>query len=155
MNLFPRLMLALCLAATPVAAQDSTAGAAIIDDGDPLILDASQATLGEFLWLKRPVLVFADSPQDPNYLRQMELIWRDADRLPAYDIVVVTDTDPAARSEFRKRFRPRGFNLVLMDKDGVTTLRKPLPWEVREITNAMDKFPTVRQEMLDRYPSGR
>jgi hypothetical protein len=101
------------------------------------------------------VLVFADSPQDPNFIRQMELIQRDADRLPAYDIVVVTDTDPAARSDFRKRFRPRGFNLVLMDKDGVTTLRKPLPWEVREITNAMDKFPTVRQEMLDRYPSGR
>jgi Domain of unknown function (DUF4174) len=145
MNPFHCLVLSLFLAATPVAAQDD----------DPLIRPASQAALSDFLWLKRPVLVFADSPQDPNYIRQMELIERDATRLPAYDIVVITDTDPAARSEFRKRFRPRGFSLVMMDKDGITTLRKPLPWEVREITNAMDKFPTVRQEMLDRYPSGR
>ncbi len=145
MNPFASLILSLFLVAAPAFAQD---------DG-PLIRPADQAALAEFLWLKRPVLVFADSPQDPNYIRQMELIERDAARLPAYDIVVVTDTDPAARSEFRKRFRPRGFSLVMMDKDGVTTLRKPLPWEVREITNAMDKFPTVRQEMLDRYPSGR
>jgi Domain of unknown function (DUF4174) len=145
MNPFHCLVLSLFLAATPVAAQDD----------DPLIRPASQAALSDFLWLKRPVLVFADSPQDPNYIRQMELIERDATRLPAYDIVVITDTDPAARSEFRKRFRPRGFSLVMMDKDGITTLRKPLPWEVREITNAMDKFPTVRTEMLDRYPSGR
>jgi hypothetical protein len=145
MNPFPSLFLSLFLATAPALAQDDGA----------VIRPAAEATLAEFLWLKRPVLVFADSPQDPNFVRQMELITRDAARLPAYDIVVVTDTDPAARSEFRQRFRPRGFSLVLMDKDGVTTLRKPLPWEVREITNAMDKFPTVRQEMLDRYPSGR
>lgn len=145
MNPFPRLILSLFLVAAPALAQD----------GGAVIRPATQATLAEFLWLKRPVLVFADSPQDPSYVRQIELIERDAARLPAYDIVVITDTDPAARSEFRKRFRPRGFSLVLMDKDGVTTLRKPLPWEVREITNAMDKFPTVRTEMLERYPSGR
>jgi hypothetical protein len=145
MNPFHWLVLSLFLAAAPVAAQD----------GDPLVRPASQAALSDFLWLKRPVLVFADSPQDPNFVRQMELIARDQTQLGIYDIVVVTDTDPAARSEFRQRFRPRGFSLVLMDKDGVTTLRKPLPWDVREITHAMDKFPTVRQEMLNRYPSGR
>lgn len=145
MNPFHCFVLSLFLAATPVAAQDD----------DPLIRPASQAELSDFLWLKRPVLVFADSPQDPNFVRQMELITRDQSQLGAYDIVVVTDTDPAARSEFRQRFRPRGFSLVLMDKDGVTTLRKPLPWDVREITHAMDKFPSVRTEMLERYPSGR
>lgn len=145
MHPFSSLILALVLAAAPALAQDDA----------PVIRKASQATLAEFHWRNRLILVFADSPQDPNYVRQIELIERDADRLPAYDIVVVTDTDPAARSEFRKRFRPRGFSLVMMDKDGVTTLRKPLPWEVREITNAMDKFPTVRTEMLEKYPSGR
>jgi hypothetical protein len=144
--LFPGLALALFLAAAAAAAGE--------EDG-PLVRPAAEATLAEFLWLKRPVLVFADSPQDPNFLRQMALIERDLAQLPSYDIVVVTDTDPAARSEFRQRFRPRGFSLVMMDKDGVTTLRKPLPWDVREITHAMDKFPTVRTEMLNRYPSGR
>ena len=28
------------------------------------------------------------------------------------------DTDPAAKTEWRQKLRPRGFSLVLMDKDG-------------------------------------
>lgn len=120
-----------------------------------IIMDAAGVTLAEFLWLKRPVLVFADSPNDPNFIRQLDLIGRDTGELALRDVVVITDTDPAGKSAFRQRFHPRGFSLVMMDKDGVTTLRKPLPWDVREITRAIDKFPLARQEMLDRYPSGR
>jgi hypothetical protein len=44
---------------------------------------------------------------------------------------------------------------VLIDKDGEAKLRKPLPWDVREITHAIDKFPLRRQEMRERLPSGR
>lgn len=140
------------------AAQEAAApatGAAATADGGTIILEAAGVTLAEFLWLKRPVLVFADSPNDPNFIRQMELIQRDTGELALRDVVVITDTDPAGQSAFRERFRPRGFSLVMMDKDGITTLRKPLPWDVREITRAIDKFPMARQEMLDRYPSGR
>ena len=32
---------------------------------------------------------------------------------------------------------------------------EPLPWDVREIGNAIDKFPTALIEELERYPSGR
>lgn len=121
----------------------------------PVILDAKGVTIAEFLWQKRPVMVFADSPNDPNFKRQMEMIRADTGLLAERDVVVITDTDPTAMGAFRQRFRPRGFGLVLMDKDGVTTLRKPLPWDVREITRAIDKWPLARQEMLDRYPGGR
>lgn len=121
----------------------------------PVVMDSPGVTLDEFLWVKRPVLVFADSPEDPNFKRQMELILRDRGELNERDVVVITDTDPAGQGFFRQRFRPRGFGLVLMDKDGVTTLRKPLPWDVREITRAIDKFPLARQEQLEKYPSGR
>ncbi|MFN3972231.1 MAG: DUF4174 domain-containing protein [Gemmobacter sp.] len=120
-----------------------------------LIIDAAGVTLDEFHWVKRPVLVFADSPADPQFQRQMELVRRDTLALAERDVVVITDTDPAAMGYFRTRFRPRGFGLVLMDKDGVTTLRKPLPWDVREISRAIDKWPMRRQEILERYPSGR
>ena len=64
-------------------------------------------------------------------------------------------TDPAAGSEWRKRLRPRGFSLVLMDKDLRPVIRKPLPWEVREIVASIDKFPLRRQEILERNPAGR
>jgi hypothetical protein len=79
--------------------------------------------LDDLMFVKRPVVVFADSPNDPNFIRQMELIGRDPASLLARDVVVITDTDPAARSELRKKLRPRGFSLVLLDKD----LKPPHP----------------------------
>ena len=121
----------------------------------PLVVSAPDVVLADLLWVKRPVVVFADSPDDPNFVRQMQLLERDAGDLEDRDVLVITDTDPAAKSAIRLKLRPRGFSLVLMDKDGQAKLRKPLPWDVREITHAIDKFPLVRQEALDRYPSGR
>ncbi|MFV0493145.1 MAG: DUF4174 domain-containing protein [Pseudorhodobacter sp.] len=119
---------------------------------DEMFLDAQGLQPEEFHWVKRPVIVFADSTSDPAFKRQLELLRANPDALLERDVVVITDTDPQPPSAFRKRFRPRGFSLVLMDKDGKTTLRKPLPWDIREITRAIDKFPIARQEMLERYP---
>lgn len=118
-------------------------------------IEGSDAVLADLIWVKRPVVVFADSPNDPNFVRQIALLARDPAALEVRDVVVITDTDPAAKSEIRLKLRPRGFSLVLMDKDGEAKLRKPLPWDVREITRAIDKFPDTRQELLERYPSGR
>ena len=123
--------------------------------GGGIVIDARGVTLAEFQWIKRPVLVFADSPNDPSFRRQIELIEADSAQLAEYDVVVIADADPAAHSLLRERFRPRGFGLILLDKDGQVKIRKPLPWHVREITNAIDKFPLTREEMLERYPSGR
>jgi hypothetical protein len=116
---------------------------------------ASTVVLADLLYLKRPLVVFADSPNDPNFIRQMELIGPDLGVLTDRDVVVITDTDPAGKSELRQKLRPRGFSLVLMDKDGQAELRKPLPWDLREITAAIDKFPSRRLELLERNPSGR
>jgi hypothetical protein len=118
-------------------------------------VDAAEATLDEYLWLKRPIVVFADGPNDPAYQRQMQLILRDLPQLEERDVVVITDTDPAAMSSVRQKLRPRGFSLVLMDKDLRPMVRKPLPWDVREITAAIDKLPLRRQEMLEQRPAGR
>ena len=118
-------------------------------------LAAAEVVFADQLYVKRPVVVFADSPNDPNYIRQMELLSRAYGDLADRDVVLVTDTDPAAQSEWRTKLRPRGFSLVLMDKDLKSVIRKPLPWDVREITHAIDKLPLRRQEILDQNPSGR
>ena len=119
------------------------------------VLDARGVTMAEFLWLKRPVVVFADSPNDPAFATQLEFLAEQPEALLERDVVVIVDTNPSAASFFRQKLRPRGFSLVLMDKDGGIEIRKPRPWDVREITRAIDKFPLARQEMLERYPSGR
>ncbi len=118
-------------------------------------VDAADVVLADMLYLQRAVIVFADSPNDPNFIRQMQLLERDPGALAERDALLIVDTDPEARTESRLKFRPRGFSLVLMEKDGTAVIRKPLPWELREITNAIDKFPLRRQEVLERNPAGR
>jgi Domain of unknown function (DUF4174) len=118
-------------------------------------LQAADVVLADLLYVNRAVIVFADSPQDPNFVRQMELLAPDQGDLALRDTLVIVDTDPAVVTDVRRTFRPRGFSLVLMEKDGKAMVRKPLPWDLREITHAIDKSPLRRQEVLERNPSGR
>ncbi|MDA3857152.1 MAG: DUF4174 domain-containing protein [Roseovarius sp.] len=134
----------LAFIATAAIAQDTVQGPV-----DSLILDGTTTNLNEFLWIKRPVIVFADTPADPRYIEQMAYITERLDFLDERDVVVLTDTDPAARSELRKALRPRGFSLVLVGKDGAIYLRKPATWRVREITRSIDKLPVRQQELRD------
>ncbi|MGQ0610120.1 MAG: DUF4174 domain-containing protein [Paracoccaceae bacterium] len=109
---------------------------------------ASELVLADLLYQKRIVAVFADDPLDPNFLRQMALVAVNTADLVERDVIVVFDTDPAAGSALRTKLRPRGFALVILDKDGKVALRKPLPWDTREISRAIDKFPSRRDEVL-------
>ena len=103
--------------------------------------------LSEYLWQKRPIVVFADSEFDPNYIEQIELLEAGIDELDARDVVILADTDPAMKSELRTELRPRGFVIVLIGKDGGVKLRKASPWDVREISRVIDKMPMRQQEM--------
>jgi len=113
------------------------------------ILDAADTDLDEFKWKKRPVVIFADSAEDPAFVEQMEFVIARADDLSARDVVVVVDTDPDARSAIRLRMRPRGFMLTLVGKDGKVALRRPFPWHVREITRSIDKMPMRQREIRE------
>ncbi|MEQ9693818.1 DUF4174 domain-containing protein [Shimia sp. SDUM112013] len=117
---------------------------------DALFVDGTTVTLEQYHWLKRPVVVFADSPNDPRFIQQMDLLRARPDMLETRDVVVLTDTDPSARSALREKLRPRGFMMVLIGKDGIVYLRKPAPWDVREITRSIDKMPLRQQEVRDR-----
>ncbi len=116
---------------------------------EPLIRPARDTDLSEFVWKKRPVLVFADSEDDPAFIEQMELLSSRVSELEDRDVVVLTDTDTARLSPVRERFRPRGFMLVLLSKEGRVQLRKPFPWDVREITRAIDKMPIRQREIRE------
>jgi hypothetical protein len=112
-------------------------------------LHAAELHLDEMLWIKRPVVVFADTPADPRFIEQMRLLAERPEVLAEREVVVIVDTDPAARSDVRLKLRPRGFMLVVIGKDGQVALRKPSPWDVRELTRAIDKMP-LRQDELRR-----
>ena len=116
----------------------------------PVFLTPDVTDLSQFVWEKRPIIVFADSPNDPNFGLQMEYLENRATELAERDVVVLTDTDPAAMSPLRQKLRPRGFMLVLIGKDGGVKLRKPFPWDVRELSRTIDKMPMRQREIRER-----
>ncbi len=112
-------------------------------------IPAGDHQLEDFLWTARPLVVFADSPNDPRFIQQMEFLADQSKDLITRDVVVITDTMPDDASAIREDLRPRGFMLVLIGKDGAIYLRKATPWRVRELTRSIDKMPIRQQEMDD------
>ena len=133
--------------------------AALAADGsapaeDDFVRPAGNSELSEFLWVNRPVVVFADTPADPRFQQQIDMLTAGEAEMRDRDVVVITDTDPAARSPIRSKLRPRGFQMVFVDKDGVVKLRKPSPWSVREIGRSIDKTPLREREIRERRQGG-
>lgn len=140
---FSFVLASLLALVSPVLAQDSDAEAV----PELQILQADSIDLNDFLWVARPLIVFADSPADPRFSEQLELIERRPNPLLERDVVVILDSDRSSESALRTQLRPRGFMLVIMGKDGEVELRKPAPWNVREITRTIDKMPLRQQEI--------
>ena len=130
----------LLIALAPPALAEDQALASVFEQ-------AASPDLSQFLWTKRPVVVFADSPFDPAFTEQIDLLKARAQELEERDVIVLTDTDPATLSDLRRQLRPRGFMLVLIGKDGDVKLRKPFPWDVRALSRAIDKMPIRQQEI--------
>ena len=164
------LTLTTLLAATQASAQsagtetapagDEAATTAALDPvGDPvgawnqdpsIILDAAEVDINAFVWRARPIVVFADSPLDPAFNTQIDLLLAGLDDLIERDIVMITDTNPTAMSDLRTQLRPRGFMMVLIGKDGGVKQRKPFPWSMREIGRTIDKMPMRQREIIER-----
>jgi hypothetical protein len=134
--------------AGPMAVAAAEAGDTDLEAVDPMEpRDATTLTLEEFQWVARPIIIFADSPNDPRVAEQLALLAARPDPLLERDVVILVDTDPAARSAIRTALRPRGFSLVVMQKDGAVGFRRPSPRDVREIIRGIDNF-SFRQEEI-------
>ena len=126
------------------------------DDDTPVQLvplEGVDVDLNDFLWVARPLVVFADSPNDPRFIKQMELLAERPEELAVRDVVVITDTDRDEMSDIRRSLRPRGFMLALIGKDGKVFLRKPAPWDVRD--HPADRQDATEKAGNPRRPEGR
>ena len=147
MTKFYLAALAACFASY-AAAQDAPLD--VWQDDRTQVFDAADITLDDLIWQARPLVVFANSPFDPLFLRQMELLADGADELALRDVIIIADTDSDTMSDLRRKLRPRAFMLTLIGKDGQVKLRKPAPWDVRELSRSIDKTPLRQQEIRDR-----
>ncbi|MEO0693927.1 MAG: DUF4174 domain-containing protein, partial [Pseudomonadota bacterium] len=97
---FPFVFAALLTAATSAFATDTAEGAAgqsVVEawQAEPTrIFDGSEVDLDAFQWIARPIVVFADTPADPRFVEQIELLMARLDELEERDVVIITDTDP-------------------------------------------------------------
>ncbi|MFT5065865.1 MAG: hypothetical protein ACJAWC_000628 [Yoonia sp.] len=114
------------------------------------IFDAADINPSDFVWQVRPLVVFAQSPLDPLFIEQLDLLQSRIEELAERDIIIITDTDPQNPSALRTALRPRAFMLTLIGKDGRTAMRKPAPYDVRELSRTIDKMPMRQQEIIDR-----
>ena len=171
-----RLLLALLLLAPPVLAQDSASAASAAQEADGLempeaevapedpvaaweadhtaILPAEGIDLQAFEYVARPLVIFADSPRQPQLIEQVRLLEEALRDLALRDVVVIVDSDPEARSAVRRELRPRGFGVVLLDKDGRVAMRQPAPTAVREIARAIDRTPIRQEELREQRGAG-
>lgn len=135
----------------PVFAQENGSVSAVERwrEDPTTIFDASEVDIDAFRWIARPVVVFAEAPQVPAFQEQMAYLEEDMDALVRRDVVVITDTDPGTLSDLRRKLRPRGFQLTLIGKDGGVKLRKPFPWQVRELSRSIDKMPMRQREIRE------
>lgn len=114
------------------------------------IVSAENLARDDFTWVARPVIVFADSPRDPRFAQQLEILAARPGDLAERDVVVITDANPNGRSALREDLRPRGFMVAILAKDGTVAARKPTPRSLREITRQIDSMPLRQQEMRER-----
>ncbi len=107
------------------------------------------------MWIHRPIVVFADTENDPRLAKQLDAFEKNKADLDDRDVVVLVDTDPSADSALREAFHPRGFSVVVIGKDGDVKYRKPRPVTVREISRLIDRMPMRVQELEARGERGQ
>ncbi|MEL6992115.1 MAG: DUF4174 domain-containing protein, partial [Pseudomonadota bacterium] len=56
-----------------------------------IVMPGDAVDLESLIWVKRPVIVFADSPNDPRFIQQMEFIEERLADLEERDVIVLTD----------------------------------------------------------------
>ena len=150
MKTLKQLVLAVCTLFVAVSAQAEDAEKSTLEiwrDAPMTVFSADEIALSDFLWQARPVVIFANTPDDPRFQIQLENLLREEADVVERDIVIITDTDPSAMSSIRIDLRPRDFHMVLIGKDGDVKLRKPRPWDTRELSRAIDKMPMRKREI--------
>lgn len=147
-------ILAPCTAAATDAGESAKPAVSAWQADPTAVFDARDIDLDRFKWVARPLIVFSDAPQDPAFRTQMELLAARIDELVKRDVVLIADSAPADGTDIRREFRPRGFMLIVMSKDGRVILRKPFPRDVREITRSIDNLPIRKQELRDALDGG-
>ena len=119
------LALALAVLAGSVTVAQTPAAAVRAESG------SAQPSLDDLLWVARPLVVFADNPNDPRLRQQLRMLEERPEDLTDRDVVVLTDSTPEDSGPLRRQLRPRGFGIVLIEAHSNRMVHlRPLVFEI-------------------------
>lgn len=104
--------------------------------------------LNHYQWRYRPLVIFAPSKSDADYVQQMSILEKSKAELADRDIIVLSDTSPALKGHLRSQLNPKGFEVVLVGKDGGMKLRQQKPLSSEALLSTVDSMP-MRKAHLD------
>jgi hypothetical protein len=111
-------------------------------------LTPETANLNPYKWHYRPLVIFAPSETDADYVQQMSILEKSKAELAERDIMVLSDTSPTSKGQLRSQLNPQGFEVVLVGKDGGMKLRQQTPLSLETLLSTVDSMP-MRKAHLD------
>jgi hypothetical protein len=103
--------------------------------------DMPSSDLSSFIGASALIVIFADDPDDPDFVSQIGILRSRADDLAARNVVLLTDTAPAEDGPLRQALRPRGFSILLIDSTGTLAQRRRTVTDARRLIRQIDEMP--------------
>ncbi|MEM6678646.1 MAG: DUF4174 domain-containing protein [Pseudomonadota bacterium] len=120
---------------------------AIAPDIWPVDAADLDARLTAYRWQARPILIFAEA-NDPRLTEQLEAFRADAPALRERENVVIVDASLGGTpTPLARRFRPDGFTVILVGKDGGEKLRADRVVDPQLLNDLIDTMPMRIIEM--------
>jgi len=134
------------------------------EDADPALFAFVEAPYEGERLQTRPVMIYADTPQNPDALEQLAMLGSAPAPLDDREVIVVEvygsgvsryrgqPLSPESAKSWHDRYRAGrwGFEVVLVDKDGGVILRRPRVTPVEDLVAVIDATPLRRQEVYQR-----
>ena len=108
-------------------------------------------TVESYRWARRPLLIFAERTEQSQI--QRALLKKHTAALAERDVVVLIDADPANQTALRQKYQPKGFEVLLLGKDGLIKTRQSTPVTAEELFRVIDAMPMRAREIKPKEPS--
>ena len=87
------------------------------------------------------IVIFADAPDDADFIAQIDILRPSADDLAAQNVVLLTDTAPSENGPLRQSLRTRGFRIILIDSTGTLAQRRSTVTDAKTLIRQIDQMP--------------
>ena len=128
-----------------VQAADSLAAPSSVSNGIPgleaLQPEMSSTDLSSYMGHATLIVIFADGPDDADFIAQIDILRSRAEDLATRDVVLLTDTTPSENGPLRQSLRPRGFSIILIDSTGTLAQRRRTVTDARRLIRQIDQMP--------------